>query len=853
MKEKNKTTQYLTISLGMLCIVCVCIFSFMAVFLNQSTLDTIGEVGTIYMSGLNERIAMHFSTTIEYRLSHVKSIVDSIPPSEDYQALRLRLAYDAESRGFEHLAFLAADGSMEMLYGDSFSVVDPAPFLDSLTGGEEKAAAGEGEADGRLLLLGIPAEYRMSGGQTSVALVAATPVDALESILALDQNDTLVYSHVIRRDGSFVIRSGSAFRDSYFERLRSEVSDGNGERHVDELKQAMEAHLDYSTVVLTGEDLERRHMYCSSLPYTEWYLITVMPFGTIDKVVNDLGDSWMKAALLGCGLILIMLLLVFTGYLRLTRRQIQALQQARREAEHANRAKSEFLSSMSHDIRTPMNAIVGMTAIATANIDNKQQVQNCLKKIGLSSKHLLGLINDVLDMSKIESGKMTLNMDQVSLREMLESIVSIVQPQVKAKKQHFDVVISDLISEDVCCDSVRFNQVLLNFLSNAVKFTPDGGKIQVKMSQEPSPLGDTYVRCHLSVKDNGIGMSSEFKEKIFDSFTREQTDRVNKIEGTGLGMSITKYIIDAMGGSIRVESAPNQGTEFYVTLDLERTSITEADMVLPEWNMLVVDDDQQLCETTVQALGEIGVKADWTMDGESAIRMASERNRHHEPYHIILLDWKLPDMDGITTARHIRSEIGEDTPILLISAYDWSEIEDDARAAGVTGFISKPLFKSTLYYGLRQFAPSSTGEPASSQRPQPDAKDLVGKKVLIAEDNDLNWEIAETLLSDLGLEMDRAENGQACIEVFEQSPVGYYDAILMDIRMPVMTGYDAAKAIRRLPREDAVLPIIAMTADAFSEDIQRCLDCGMNAHISKPIDIKEVEKQLRRYIYAGER
>ncbi len=845
MKVKNKTTQYLTVSIGLLCVVCVCIFSFMALFMNQSSMETIGEVGTIYMSGLNERIAMHFSTTIEYRFSHVKSIVESLPPEKaaDPVEMHQRLAYDAESRGFKYLALYSDDGDFEVLYGSDITIADPEPFLSSLNSGEIKAAVGLGSDDDRMMLLGVPAEYPMAKGEHCSALVAGIPMNVIKDVLSLDQEDALAYSHVIRRDGSFVIRSGAAFRESYFERLRAEVSDGAAEECIQGIIDAMSKREQFSTVLHVNG--ERRHLYCSSLPYTEWYLVTIMPYGTIDEVVNTLGSSWLHTTLIACGLILLMLLLVFSGYLRLTRRQMFELEQARREAEHANKAKSEFLSSISHDIRTPMNAIVGMTAIATANLGNQQQVQNCLKKIGLSSKHLLGLINDVLDMSKIESGKMTLNMDQVSLREVLESIVSIVQPQVKTKKQHFDVVINDISVENVYCDSVRLNQVLLNFLSNATKFTPEGGHIQVELHQEPSPRGDNFIRCRLLVKDDGIGMSPEFKTKIFDSFSREQTDRVNKIEGTGLGMSITKYIIDAMQGEVQVESEPGHGSAFHVTLDLEKATVSETDMVLPNWNMLVVDDDRQLCESTVQSLGEIGVTADWTMDGESAVRMAEERHRRHEPYHIILLDWKLPDTDGITTARRIRELVDDDIPILLISAYDWSEIEEDARAAGVTGFISKPLFKSTLYYGLRQFVTDLPDAPGAQA--DQDAS-LNGRKVLIAEDNDLNWEIAEALLSDLGIEMDRAENGQACVEVFSQSELHHYDAILMDIRMPVMTGYEAAKAIRALEREDAGLPIIAMTADAFSEDIQRCLACGMNAHISKPIDIKEVAKQLRRYI-----
>lgn len=854
MKQKNKTLQYLIISLGMLCIVCVCVFSFLAVFMNRSSLETVSEVGTIYMAGLNERISMHFSTTIEYRFSLEKSMIDSIPPGSvtDEEVMRQRLAYDAESRGFHSLVLLDRDSGIDWLYGERFEISDPEPFIASLKAGEMKAAVAESEGGERLLLLGVPAEYPMKGDGESLAMVAAVSVDAIQNILALDQNDTnnLVYSHVIRRDGAFVIRSGQAFRDSYFDRLRSEVTDGTAEQTVAALEAAISKREDFSAVVYTGEEKERTHLYCTALPYTEWYLVTVMPYGTMDEIVNDLGRNWSRSALLGCGMIVVMLLLVFTGYLRLTRRQIEELKKARREAEHANQAKSEFLSSMSHDIRTPMNAIVGMTAIATANLNNQKQVQHCLKKISLSSKHLLGLINDVLDMSKIESGKMTLNMDQISLREAMESIVSIVQPQVKARNQYFDVVISNIISENVYCDSVRLNQVLLNFLSNAIKFTPERGRIQIALTQEPSPRGDDYVRCHLMVKDNGIGMSKEFQKHIFDSFSREQTDRVNKTEGTGLGMSITKFIIDAMEGEVNIESAPGKGTAFYVTLDLEKATVKESDMLLPNWNMLVVDDDQQLCQSAVKALSEIGVNAEWTMDGGSAVRMVSERYEQHDPYHVVLLDWKLPDMDGITTARRIRETVKNDMPILLISAYDWSDIEEEAKEAGVVSFISKPLFKSTLYHGLLPYAKEEgfLQESAADVSEQSNEIDLKGRHILVAEDNDLNWEIAETLLSDLGVILDRAENGQACVEIFTQSQIYYYDAILMDIRMPVMTGYEAAKTIRALDREDANLPIIAMTADAFSEDIRHCLECGMNAHISKPIDMKEVAKQLRRYI-----
>ena len=440
---------------------------------------------------------------------------------------------------------------------------------------------------------------------------------------------------------------------------------------------------------------------------------------------------------------------------------------------------------------------------------------------------------------------MTLIYDQVSLLVVMDSIVGIIQPQIRAKKQQFDVRIYDITSENVCCDSVRLNQVLLNFLSNAVKFTPEGGSIAISLSQEGSPKGEEFVRVHLWVKDTGIGMSEEYKKKIFESFSREDNTRVHKIEGSGLGMTITKYIVDAMGGTIEVNSQMGKGTEFHVVLDLERATVSESDMVLPSWNMLVVDDDQQMCESTVASLGSIGVTADWTLDGESAIKMVKTRHERGDDYQVILLDWKLPGMDGIETAREIRTLMGDEVPIVLISAYDWGEIEDRAKAAGVTGFISKPLFRSTLFYGLRPY----TGEPEAGMEKEDEKQlDFAGRNILLAEDNDLNWEIAEELLSDLDLKLERAENGQVCIDKFNASPVGFYSAILMDIRMPVKTGYEAAQEIRALDRPDADLPIIAMTADAFSEDIKHSLECGMNAHVAKPIDMKEVSRLLTKFL-----
>lgn len=844
---RNKTMNFLTVSIITVIIACIILFAALGIFMNKKSDETLSEMGTIYMSGLNERISMHFETIIDMRFSSLQDVIEEVPDEikNDYENRKAEIGYISAAHDFKYLALYDQEGNFDMLCGETISLFDPEAFLNTMKNGEKKIAMGKTESGENIVVIGIPGSYPIANGKRSLAVLAGFPSSEMEMILALSEQSDIVFSHVIREDGSFVIRSVDAVTDNYFDRIRMLFGDARGshaEYHVEELKNAMENHEELSSIFDLDE--ERRHIYCTALPYSEWYLITVMPYGIMDRTVSSFSRLWISMSILCCAIILGMLTVIFVKYYKITRHQIEDLNNAKKAAESATRAKSEFLSNMSHDIRTPMNAIVGMTAIATSNIDNKEQVTNCLRKITLSSKHLLGLINDILDMSKIESGKLTLNMEQISLREIMESIVNIVQPQVKAKKQEFDVIINEIDAEEVYCDSVRFNQVLLNLLSNAIKFTPDGGKIELTLNEEASPIGENYTRVNIIVKDTGIGMSEEFKKIVFESFAREDSKRVHKTEGTGLGMAITKYIVDAMKGTIEVESEQGKGTTFHVTLDLEKAEEREEDMILPSWNMLVVDDDEMLCESAVHSLKSVGIEAEWTLDGESAVKMVAKRHAAGKDYDVILLDWRLPGMDGIETAREIRNQT--DIPILLISAYDWNEIEEEARAAGISGFIAKPLFKSTLYYGLKQLVTGDASE--NTEEAEEEVFKLEGRHILLSEDNDLNWEIANELLSSQGLILDHAENGKVCVEKFEQSAVGYYDAILMDLRMPVMNGYEAADAIRSLDRADANIPIIAMTADAFSEDKQKCLAHGMNAHIPKPIDVREVIKLLEKYI-----
>lgn len=846
--KKNAAARFLIYSFIGLLIFSIAVFSLLGIYMNRKSRDTICEVGEIYMSGMNEQMSGHFESVIELRFSQVSGITSVVSSdNRDKEKLYEELVYRAQVRDFDYVALCSAGGKLEMLYGQPIQPINPAPFIQSLTQGEKKVAVGIDSTGNEVVLFGIEAAYPMQDGGNSIGLVAALPLEYITGFLSLEDENQLMYYHIIRPDGSFVIQNPNTELLDFFEQLQNQlasVTDKSFAKNtIEEFGLALRAHKEYAAILEIND--EARQIYGTPLPYSEWYLVAVMPYSVLSGTIDRLSSQRMVMTLLACASVLMILTLIFRWYFSITRSQLHELEEARQVALEASRAKSEFLANMSHDIRTPMNAIVGMTAIATARIDDREQVQNCLRKITLSSKHLLGLINDVLDMSKIESGKLTLTTEQISLKEVVEGIVNIMQPQVKSKKQTFDIHVENILTENVWCDGVRLNQVLLNLLSNATKYTPEGGSIQLSLSEEKSPKGEEYVRIHIKVKDNGIGMSPDFLKKIYESYSRADETRIHKTEGAGLGMAITKYIVDAMKGTIDIKSEPDKGTEFFLTFDFEKAAAVEMVMVLPSWNMLVVDDDELLGKAAMDVLESIGIKAEWALSGEKAIELVIQHHKKRDDYQIILLDWKLPGMNGIQAAKEIRRKLGDEVPILLISAYDWSEFEAEAREAGISGFISKPLFKSTLYHALCQYMDIETehGQKLNQNI------DLSGCRILLAEDNELNWEVASELLSDLGVELDWAEDGRICLDMFQKSPAGYYDAILMDIRMPHMTGYEAAKIIRGLNHPDALsIPIIAMSADAFSDDIQRCLESGMNAHIAKPIDVMELKRLLKRYL-----
>ncbi|MBQ6502203.1 MAG: response regulator, partial [Mogibacterium sp.] len=507
-----------------------------------------------------------------------------------------------------------------------------------------------------------------------------------------------------------------------------------------------------------------------------------------------------------------------------------------------NKAKTDFLSTMSHDIRTPMNAIIGLTTIAEKNLGDVEATGESLRKISIASNHLLTLINDILDISKVESGRLKLSPLTFSIVETAENLVTVSQPMIKEKNIEFSFHANKMEKENLYTDQLRLNQIYINILSNAIKYTEPGGRVSVDLRQEKSDKPGC-IRMVYVVADTGIGMSPEFMANMYQPFSRQIDSRVNSIQGTGLGLAITKQMVELLGGTIECQSEQGKGTTFTVVLDIPEADRQREDMQLDTVDVLIVDDDETMLQITTDILESLGASAEQAQNGLEAIGMIEHRHLSGRDYDAIIIDWKMPEIDGLETIRRIRAEIDANIPILLISAYDWSDIEDKAREAGANDFVSKPLFRSTLYDKINELI----GAESKSIEPEEDYSDLQGLHILVAEDNDINWEIISAILAMYGITTDRAENGRICVDKMRSAAKGSYELIFMDVQMPEMNGLDATRAIRKL--EDpwaSSIPIVAMTADAFSENVTECLNAGMNGHIAKPIDIKLVIKEIRR-------
>lgn len=762
--------------------------------------------------------------------------------SDDWTDLDSYIKEKKEDLGFDSLCLVDED-AMYYDKGKSFSLLWSKEVTEKLLTNKQPIILDNMlSTEGSLIFL-IPVEKRIVNGKKICALGVVYNSQNLFDMLNIHAYDGKVMMYIVHQDGVALFRSSQAdiidgynminsleaaeFKRGSLDSLRSNIRSGQ--------QELMTFHLDN----------EEYYLNYTSVGVDDWQLVTMVPVDVVSgRLMQSSMITFLCMFLIGALIVIAFVLL----YSDSTKKVLRAEAAARKAAESANRSKSQFLSNMSHDIRTPMNAIIGMTKIAQDHIEEREKVTDCLKKINLSGQLLVGLINDILDMSKIESGKMVLNKDTASLVELMQNLVNITQPAVLQKMQVFNIRLHNIQHENLIFDSLRLNQVMINLLGNAVKFTPEGGSISLDVTEEPA-AEEGAVHLTLKVADSGIGISPEFQKNLFTSFTRERDSKIDKIEGSGLGLAITKMIVTMMEGSISVESELGKGSIFTVEMDLPIADASE-EMTLPEIHVLVADDDADTCRSAAAYLRELGARADVAFGGLEAVKKADAALKTGDDYQIIFLDWRMSDLEGTDTAREIRSIVGEEVPILIISAYDWSGIEKDADEAGINGFIQKPFFKSTIYHNIQKYyLHCNQGQPVAAS----EQNVLLGKNILLVDDNAINLEIAEEILSDTGAVVDTARDGREAVERFACSPSGYYAMILMDIQMPVMNGYEATKAIRHMNRADAdQVLVFAMTADAFADDIVLAKQVGMNAHFAKPLDMNVILKEITRLIAENE-
>ena len=670
-----------------------------------------------------------------------------------------------------------------------------------------------------------------SDSPEAAVLLRVIPISELEQKWVFPQTELVnAELSMIDANGDYILKGYSFKNASFFEFYRS-YNPTDPESSSELFDRVTSSTGSVSMINSHGQECILAFTPISAT--TGWTLLGFVPA----KDLHVDTENWLLVGVVSAGLLV--LFLFDLHYMLYLNRRFQA---AAREAESASKAKTDFLSTMSHDIRTPMNAIIGLTTIAEKNLGDVESTGESLRKISLASNHLLTLINDILDISKVESGKLKLSPLTFSIVETVENLVNISQPMIKEKNIDFRFHINQMEKEYLYTDQLRLNQIYINILSNAIKYTEPGGRVTVDMREEKSAIPGC-IRLSYIVADTGIGMSPEFMTTMYQPFSRQIDSRVNSIQGTGLGLAITKQMVDLLGGTIDCQSEQGKGTTFTVVLDIPVADRQRDDMKLDPIDVLLVDDDEILLQTAADILVSLGAAVETAQSGLEALGMVKHRHLSGQDYGVVIVDWKMSGTDGIETIRRIRTEVDENIPILLISAYDWSDIEDRAKAAGANGFVSKPLFRSTLYDKINDLI----GKEPVSREPEDNYSDLQGLHILVAEDNDINWEIISAMLSMFGITTERAENGRVCVDMMRAAAEGSYTLIFMDIQMPEMNGLDATRAIRKL--EDpwaASIPIVAMTADAFSENVTECLEAGMNGHIAKPVDIELVIKEIRR-------
>lgn len=834
-------------------VIIACAACFLWLFRSSSRIsqDTAREMSSLYLRELTTQTIGHFQTSLHSQFAQLQTVAGSLS-AEDLQnssTLASFIRRIQTNNGFSFLALLDDEGNYHSADG-VYPAASKISFLGRLLDEQANCISYDETILGdNMLLLGAPIDLAYDGSYHFVAVLAGLSTDSLSTQLSLEKDDAQTYSSIVSPAGNYIIHSKADTSlmqgNNIFSNLKKHAVFTPDYSITDMKTDFSNKHADFISYSINGEF---QYLYYAPIPDTDWYMLTVIPYQVINETINSLTSHLNRNAVLVLAAVVSILTAVFSLYyinISLNERKLRkanaVAEEARQRAENANLAKSEFLSRMSHEIRTPMNGIIGMEVIAMQNLDNTAKVEDCLKKISLSSRHLLSLINDVLDMAKIESGKVVLKREPFDFRIFLEGLGNIYCSQAAAKNVDFETTLTGTVDETLIGDSLRLNQVLSNLLSNALKFTQPGGTIRLKVSE--ASADNNTLRLRFEVSDTGCGIAEKNFDKIFQSFEQENADVTSKYGGTGLGLSIVKRFTELMGGSIRVSSVVGSGSTFTVELPFGRVHVNNSGVRYENLRALIVDDEPDTCEHIACLLKEMNVKADWVDNGYEAVSRVEVSASRDENYDVCFIDWRMPGIDGLETARRIQKIAGSGPAVILMTAYDSEKTLGSAAEAGVVDIISKPLFESTLAEALNNVKQERPLYDVKSSSPED--YDFRGKHILLAEDNELNREIAMELVGATGALMEAAEDGIQAVELFERSLPGYYDLILMDIQMPRMDGYEATRTIRSLQRSDAkTVPVFAMTANAFAEDEAKSRDAGMNAHISKPLDVKALYGQM---------
>ena len=789
------------------------------------------QVTTNYLEG-EQRLCDSWAACINRKHMNMAEAMDYLKVAQRIQNISAHIVSVDTFTGYSNKAAINAPDNFNVSYKE----IDIFSSLNELLGQQDRVRVTRSYTNPMNGIQSIAfcdlLELRIDGSSKTekAILMRVIPVEILASkwVFPSEKYSDAQIS-IIDRNGNYIIK-GKAFKNANFFEFYKSYNQINK----DDLEN-LESHI-HETGILTMLNSRAEDSLIVHVPVNtsfDWTLLTYIPMKDITK--NNI--DWLLVIVVSVSVIILLIfdLIVIMHFNR-------NLSAAALAAEAANKAKTDFLSTMSHDIRTPMNAIIGLTTIAEKNVKDWHYVSDNLKKIKLASNHLLTLINDILDISKVERGNISLSPVTFSIVDSAENLVNISQPTVRQKNIDFRFRSKNIKHEYLYADQLRINQIFINILSNALKYTPENKKVYVDLSELPSEK-EGYIKLEYKVSDTGIGMPQSFMEVMYEPFIRQTDSRINAIQGTGLGLAITKKMVDIMGGQIDCQSTEGEGTTFTVTLDIAVSSKAENEQKLPPLEVLVIDDDEVLLETACDTLTALGTNPEIAESGETALTKLLAKKEAGKSYNVIILDWKMPGINGIELTKKIRQIAGNDISILLVSAYDWTQIEEEAKVAGIDGFISKPLFRSSLFKKISQVL-GLEDNIASQEENNSDLQDM---NILVAEDMDVNWEVISTLLGMYGIKCKRAENGKVAVDMLRNIGPAEYDLVFMDIQMPVMNGLDATREIRKLENPYAAgIPIIAMTADAFSENVAECLKAGMNGHIPKPIDINNLIKELKK-------